>query len=170
MKHLKIILFTLFCLLPVLLPAQVDSSAYEGKAGVADVAEEDPGLFLLMMFMLMGAVIAVFICLGVGLLLSGIISLMIAAGIVSISAFMAWYNKSIYAGVKWFVYLTFAIIGIAGGIVGSLLIGYFRDYTSPTREMFLWSIPAGLIGGLIAAWAIIKIGNLVYKRVAAIAQ
>jgi hypothetical protein len=36
--------------------------------------------------------------------------------------------------------------------------------------MFLWRIPAGLIGGLIAAWAIIKIGNLVYKRIAAIAQ
>jgi hypothetical protein len=164
-------LFLIFCcLFPLLLLAQADSSVYEGKAGVADVAEEDPGLFLLMMFMLMGAVIAVFICLGVGLLLSGIISLMIAAGIVSISAFMAWYNKSIYAGVKWFVYLSFAIIGIAGGIVGSVLIGYFSDYNSPVNEMFLWSIPAGLIGGLIAAWAIIKIGNLVYKRITAISQ
>lgn len=161
----RIILSTFFILFAVILFAQVDSSGYEGKAGVADVAEEDTGLFMLMMFMLMGAVAAVLACLLVGLLIMGIIFLIIMAGIASISAFLAWYRKSVYEGVRWFLYLTFAVIGIAGGIVGGVLIKFVIGYHASIRSLLPWTVPAGLVGGLIAAWALIKIGNIIYQRV-----
>lgn len=112
----KIILFVALLLPVMALVAQVDSSAYQGKAGIADVADEDPGLFMFMMIFLVGLIVAIIVSLiGAGLL-ALFIFLLTAAGILSVSVFMAWYKRSVYTGLKWFVYLSFCIAGMVGGI------------------------------------------------------
>lgn len=163
-----VVAFLIAFLLPLLIHAQVDTTAYESKAGVADVAEADPGLFLMMMLLLMAAVITVLLLMIISAIFAGVIAAMIAAGILSISAFMAWYKKSVYAGVKWFVYLSFAIAGLGAGLLAGLTVNHFRDYEGSQSEMLLWCLPAGIAGGLAAAWVIIKIGNILYRKIAAL--
>lgn len=128
---MKKIIFLLLVLLPVAtLLAQVDSSVYNpsgGKAGVADVADSDPGLFMVMMIILIGFLIGIIACFALAAVLAFFIFLLTAAGIFSFSVFMAWYRRSIYSGVKWFIYLSFCFAGMAGTAFVCLLAEGFGN-------------------------------------------
>src|SRR5688572_12264154 len=93
-----------------------DTSAYQGKAGVTDVAEEDPGLFMLMMFMLL-VIVAALVLTAIFAAIFWMLLLVLAfAGIVSVSVFMGWYQKSVSAGLIWFVLLCFGFVGLGSGM------------------------------------------------------
>lgn len=160
----KIILLFLLLLPVIALLAQTDSTAYQGKAGIADVAEDDPGLFMMMMIFLLGLVVAILISLVIAGMVALFIFLLTAAGILSVSVFMGWYKRSIYTGVKWFVYLSFSIAGIAGVSLVCLLLHRFRDMDYSLKTLLSWSIPAGLIGGLLAGWVVLTVSRAVYRH------
>lgn len=159
----KFILF-IALLLPVMaLVAQMDSAAYQGKAGIADVADEDPGLFMFMMIFLLGLIVAIIVSLIGASLLALFIFLLTAAGILSASVFMAWYKKSFYTGLKWFVYLSFSIAGMVGVSLVCLLLCRFGDIGYTLKTLVSWGVPAGLAGGLLAGWLVLTISRVVYR-------
>jgi hypothetical protein len=160
----KIILLTALLLPVLVLKAQVDSSPNQGKAGVADVADSDPGLFMLMMIILVGLFVAILVSLVGASMLGGFIALLTAAGILSFSVFMGWYKKSIYTGVKWFVYLSFGVAGMAGVLLVCLFIHGIGKTGYPLKTLLAWGIPAGLAGGLLAAWLVLLISRGIYNH------
>jgi hypothetical protein len=161
MKKTLTVILLLITLMPVF--AQVDTT-YQGKAGVADVAEDDPGLLLFMMAIAIGWIGILFLSL-LGVLVMAAIALgLTAAGIVTSSLLVGWYRKSVYSGVKWFVYVSFALAGALGGAIGSMLLRHFVDTGHPYGKWLGWGIPIGMIGGLLSAWVLIKISRYVYDR------
>lgn len=162
---MKKTILLLLLLLPVaLLLAQTDSSAYQGKAGIADVAEDDPDISVMMLMLLLGVGVAIIISLVVAGMVALFIFLLTVAGILSVSVFMGWYKRSIYTGVKWFVYLSFSIAGIAGVSLVCLLLHRFRDMDYSLKTLLSWGIPAGLIGGLLAGWVVLTVARAVYRH------
>lgn len=168
---MKKIILLLLALLPVVtLLAQVDSSVYNpsgGKAGVADVADSDPGLFMVMIIFLIGFLVAVIACFAVAIVLALFIFLLTAAGIVSFSVFMAWYRRSIYSGVKWFVYLSFCFAGMAGTAFVCLLVDGFGNTGYSLKTMLSWGIPIGLSGGLLGGWALLTVSRILFRHFSA---
>ena len=160
----KLILFVALLLPVMALVAQVDSSAYQGKAGIADVADEDLGLFMFMMIFLLGFIVAIIVSLIGASLLALFIFLLTAAGILSVSVFMGWYKRSIYTGLKWFVYLSFSIAGMVGVSLVCLLLHRFGDTGYTLKTLLSWGIPAGLTGGLLAGWLVLTISRAVYRH------
>ena len=143
--------------------AQVDTT-YHGKAGVADVAEDDPGLLLFMMAIAIGW-IGIFFLSVIGVLVLAAIALgLTAAGVITSSLLIGWYRRSVYSGVKWFVYVSFALAGALGGAIGSMLLHHVADTGYSTGKWLVWGIPIGMIGGLLSAWVLIKISRYVYGR------
>jgi MFS family permease len=164
MRKLSILLFLLFVAISLL--AQ-DTASMEGKAGVADVADADPGLFILMMLFLAGllgaATAGAFICFFV----FTIIMMAIATGLLSASVLVALYHRSVKAGFRTLVYLIFILIGFAGAL------GAYILYVAGSPEMsFQWSyalllaLPAGGIIGFICA----KLFLRMFQRVVTLAQ
>ena len=94
-----------------------DSTVYEGKAGIADVAEDDPGLFIFMMFMLMVIILALMFTVVLAGVFWALLMGLAFAGIVSMSVFMGWYQKSVSAGLIWFVLLCFGFVGVGRGML-----------------------------------------------------
>lgn len=162
---MKRIILLLFLLLPVvMLLAQADSAAYQGKAGIGDVAEEDPGLFIFMMIFLLGLVVAVIACLAAAAVLTLLTLLLMSAGIVSVAVFMAWYKRSVYTGVKWLVYLSFSIAGMAGVTFVCFLLHRFGDTGYTLKTMLSWGLPAGLAGGLLGGWILLTASRALYRH------
>jgi hypothetical protein len=161
MKKALALILLLITLMPVF--AQVDT-AYYGKAGVADVAEDDPGLLIFMMMIAIGW-IGIFFLSALGVLILAAIALgLIAAGIITSSVLVGWYRRSVFSGVKWFVYVSFAGAGAVGGAIGSMLLHHFVDSGYSYGKWLGWGIPIGIIGGLLSAWVLIKISRYVYTR------
>lgn len=164
MKRLLILWLLLFPV--VTLMAQADSSVYNpsgGKAGVADVADADPGLFMVMMIFLIGFLIAVIACFAIAAVLALFIFLLTAAGIVSLSVFMAWYRRSIYSGIKWLIYLSFSFAGMAGTVIVCLLAEGFGNASYSLRTTLSWGIPIGLAGGLLSGWILLTISRMLFR-------
>ncbi len=165
---MKRFILLLSALLPaVLLLAQADSSVYNpsgGKAGIADVADSDPGLFMVMMIFLIGFLVAVIACLALAAVLALFIFLLTAAGIVSFSIFMAWYRRSIYSGVKWFIYLSFCFAGMAGTAFVCLLANGFGNASYSLKTMLSWGIPIGVVGGLVGGWTLLTVSKILLRH------
>lgn len=161
----------MLALLPVVtLLAQVDSSVYNpsgGKAGVADVADSDPGLFMVMMIVLIGFLIGIFACFALAAALALFIFLLTAAGIFSFSVFMAWYRRSIYSGVKWFIYLSFCFAGMAGTAFVCLLAEEFGNASYSLKTTLSWGIPIGLAGGLLSGWVLLTVSRMLFGHFSA---
>lgn len=155
----------LLLLLPAaLLLAQADTSAYQGKAGVADVAEDDPGLFVFMMIFLLGLIVAgIFALIGAGII-ALFVFLLTAAGILSVSVLMGWYKKSFYTGLQWFVYLSFCAAGLVGVAFVCFLVHRFGDTGYSLKTMLSWGLPAGLAGGLLGGWMVLMVGRAIYRH------
>ena len=160
----RFILLLLFLLPLAVVFTQADSTAYQGKAGIGDVAEEDPGLFIFMMIFLLGLVVAIIACLAAAAVLAFFAFLLVAAGIVSVSVFMAWYKRSVYTGFKWLVNLSFSITGMAGVTVLCLLLHQFGDTGYTLRTMLSWGLPAGLAGGLLGGRVLLTVSRALYMR------
>lgn len=162
---MKRIIFLLLFLLPLAaIFAQADSAAYQGKAGIADVADADPGLFIFMMIFLLGLLVAITVCFACAAMLALFVFLLVAAGIVSASVFMAVYKKSIYTGVQWLVYLSFCIAGIGGITLLCILLNYWGNTGYTLKTLLLWGMPAGLVGGLLAGWIVLTALKAIYRH------
>ncbi|MGB8194520.1 MAG: hypothetical protein WCF67_21490 [Chitinophagaceae bacterium] len=144
----KISWLFLFILTTALAFAQ-DSTEYAGKAGITDVADSDPGLFFVMMLILMGLIAAAAICLFLAAMVALIIFIFISAGILSLSVFMGWYRKSFKAGLRWLVLLTFGAAGTGGGILSYFIYLQFNEAPFQWHHLLLYAIPGGLLGGLL---------------------
>lgn len=159
----KIILLVL-ALLPMLtLLAQVDSSAVQGNTVVFDDGDFSPGLFAITLIFLLGLLIAVIACFALAAVLALFIFLLTVAGILSFSVFMAWYRRSIYSGIKWFIYLSFSFAGMAGTAIVCLLAEEFGNASYSLRTTLSWGIPIGLAGGLLSGWVLLAISHALLR-------
>ena len=96
----------------LLLYPQLTSAA----AGVADVANEDPGLFMVMM-----ALLAIFICVAlVGLflffILLGTVFLLASVGIITFAVIETLYHRSLGRGFRILLRTAFTVAGFLSGI------------------------------------------------------
>lgn len=135
------------------------------QAGIADVAETDPGLFMFMMIFALGALVSAIVCcvliMVAGIFLAG----MAATGIVSVSILVGYSRRSVSAGWK-----TLWLLGgfLLGAIVATILYGaicYFSTYTFSGWYYIMIVIPAGIAGGLVAGWVGKQLLKVVFRRV-----
>jgi hypothetical protein len=122
-------------------------------AGIADVAESDPGLFVFMMIFALGAFVSAVVCCLL-ILLAGILMAGIAAtGIVSVSILTGFYRRSLRAGWKMFWLLGGFFLGASVALLIYAAICYFSRYEFSGWYYIAIVIPAGTAGGLLAVWA-----------------
>lgn len=166
MKTLCIFLFILF--IATALFAQ-DTAGVEGKAGVTDVADSDPGLFVVMMLILAGllgaATAGAFICFFV----FTIIMATIATGLFSASVLIGLYQRSFKSGFRTLVYLSFTLIGSAGAIGAYMLYAAMSAGVDfQWKYALLLALPAGVAGGVLCARLFLKmlsgVATMVQKR------
>jgi hypothetical protein len=129
-----------------------DTAGYRGKAGIADVADTDPGLFMVMMFILIGFIGALLLGLIALLLTCLVIFLLTSAGIVSVSLFMGLYHRSLKTGIKTLILSAFSLFGVIGGAAGYLLFSIFKNIHLKAGYTLGLSLLAGLGGGLLTGW------------------
>lgn len=144
-----------------------DTTQAAGKAGVADVADSDPGLFIVMMLFLAGLLGAVtagaFICFFV----FTIIIATIATGLLSASVLIGLYHRSVKSGFRTLIYLTFIGIGFAGALVAyTFFVAGNREVGFRWLHAILIALPAGGIIGFICA----KLFLLMFQRIITLAQ
>lgn len=161
---MKKAILLLVMLLPLIVTlAQVDST-YQGKAGVADVADSDPGLFIVMMCILigfigaifMGLILIAFVCLFIGLLsLIGITSIATVAGI---------YGRSFRKGLSWFFRLGFTAAGLGSGFVAAVIIHYIWLQQYHFSYLALWSASGGALSGFLVGILVFKALEKLYAR------
>ena len=160
-------LFTLLILTAGILFAQTDTTAVQATVENVDDGDFAPGLFFLLMVAIVALVAGTFLVAIVFVLAVAIIMGLTAAGILSVSIGMGLYKRSFYAGVKWFVYLSSGVCGIAAVALIGLFIKLYWPKAIAYKTMLSWGLPAGFIGGLIGAWAFLFLGRKVYEYVAA---
>jgi hypothetical protein len=160
-KKLWLISFLMVC--AALVFAQ-DSTAYHGKAGVADVADEDPGLFIVMMIVLVGLITSIILGLIVISVLFFSVTALVAGGIVSFSVVMGIYHKSIRTGIKSLVYIAATLLGGGAGIIGYFLFIMFRHSHFQIQYPLLMSFVGGMLGGMIGGWIALRLIVKVYER------
>jgi hypothetical protein len=129
-----------------------DTAGYRGKAGIADVADTDPGLFMVMMFILIGFIGALLLGIIALLLTCLILFLLTSAGIVSVSLFMGLYHRSLKTGIKTLIFSAFSLFGVVGGAAGYLLFSILKDIPMKAGYTLGLSMLAGLGGGLLTGW------------------
>lgn len=122
--------------------------AAHAAAGVADVAGDDPGLFLMMLMMLIAFGMALAVLLVVSFALICLFVLFLLSGILSISVVIAWVQKSFLSGLRWFLRLLFISLGM---IVGMVLLVFVRVYEPVHFPIARWALICG-IGGAMAGW------------------
>lgn len=126
------------------------------------------------MFLLVFGLAAAFITLAITTLgaliflaIVGLIVLLIFAGIVSASVFAGFLSRSWSSGLKAFVYLVCAALGVAFGIPFAWVTGeIFHLAFSGLAVLFLGGV-SGIVGGIVLAWMIIfgfrKLGRYLGK-------
>lgn len=138
----------------------VDTVDYRGRAGVMDVADEDPGLFIVMMFMLVGAILVFFLLfvfsalLALAAFLSS--ALFIGAGIFTASFFIGWYNKSFSAGFRWLCMLIFGFFGLGAGAFVCWLLSWIWPNYFTFLEILYWGVGIGALSGGACGWVVYK--------------
>jgi hypothetical protein len=130
-------------------------------AGVADVAENDPVVFVAMMVLLLGFVGMIIAGLFIFAVLAGIVILMAAMGILSLSLFAGWYTRSVSKGVHTFFTLSFATMGGTGGLL-LLLVLYLLHVSWVSSAEFCVSI---VVAGALAGWVCLLIIKKILQRV-----
>lgn len=160
-KKLSILCFLL--VIATLAFAQ-DSNAYHGKAGVTDVADEDPGLFIVMMVVLVGLITSIILGLIAISLLFLSLTALVAGGIISFSVVMGLYHKSLRAGIKTLVYAAAILLGGGAGIIGYFLFTLLRHAHFQIQYPLLLSIAGGMAGGMIGGWVTLRLINKLYTR------
>lgn len=159
MKKTIFLLIGMIC--SVILMAQ-DTAGYHGKAGIADVADTDPGLFMVMMFILIGFIGALLLGLIAILLTCLLLFLLTSAGIVSISLFMGVYHRSLKAGVKTLILSAFSFFGVIAGAAGYVLFSFFKHVPLKVGYTLGLSVLAGVGGGLLTGWLFSMIFGRLY--------
>ena len=144
MKVLKIFVPIIFPLLPVLLFAQANSS-HIGKAGIADVADEDPGLFIVMMLILC-AFSAAFLAIGIfSALALSVLTAFIVGGVISMSVFVGFYQRSVTKGLKFFMALAGTLVGAALGMATAFITIHIFKFS--ITNIYPYFTIAGILGG-----------------------
>ncbi|MBX2905903.1 MAG: hypothetical protein KF744_07695 [Taibaiella sp.] len=121
-------------------------------ASIADVAGEDPGLFIIMMALLAGVVITMlFLLLFLGAVL-GCFILFLTLGIVSLSALTGLYYRSIIEGVATFITCSLAV---AGGLMGGLLLSLLKILGATVSvDISVLVVAAGVFSGLLFSFTL----------------
>lgn len=120
------------------------------KAGIADVAEEDPGLFMMMVIIILAFVIMMLAGIIIICLVAGIVMLLVGAGILSLSVFAGWYHNSIVKGISTFLKISFITGGIVAALLLLLVLDIFNVHAVATTSFCVSVIVAGGIAGWIS--------------------
>jgi hypothetical protein len=90
----------------------------------------------------------------IGLLFVGltcfILSSAISLGFFSISALIAWYNKSVSLGIRWFLQLLFVVPGMMVGVLGFYVYQWLFHSDLSFSLIILCGIVMGALGGFIS--------------------
>jgi hypothetical protein len=123
----------------------------QAGAGVTDVADEDPGLFLMMMFLLAGFIGVCILAAGAALVALAVCCCMIFAGTLTVSILAGWYRQSATSGLKAFVRLLFTLFGcLAGALAGWILRIWLVHSPSSATVIADAAASGGAAGWLIA--------------------
>ena len=142
-----------------------DSTNYVHKAGVADIAGEDPGLFIVMMIVMVGFITAITLGLVlISVLFMSVIAL-VTGGLISFSVISGIYYKSIKTGVKILIISSATVIGGAAGTLGYFIFIFIRHYQFHLHYSFLLSMLGGFAGGLIVGWVVVKLITKLYEKI-----
>lgn len=128
-------------------------------AGIADVADNDPGLFLIMLIALLALVFMVVAGTFIILFIAGILMLLVGAGILSLSVFAGWYHNSVGKGINTFLNLSFITAGIIAALLLLLVLDIFNVQAVTTTSFCVSVIAAGGIAG----WICIRITKQVLQ-------
>lgn len=159
----RILLLIPACLTAALLGAQTTDSIGGGKAGVADVAESDPNLFLVMMVMALGVITLFLLGLVAAMIVLVIFALLAGAGIVSLSAFVGLYKRSATAGIRTFVFTSFGVVGLLAGLAGYYIYVRINHLIFNWQDAVVAGMPIGLAIGLVAAWVGIVVFRYLFR-------
>lgn len=124
-----------------------------GAGGFEPLALIMIGILLVAMF-----VIVVACCLVIGLAI--LATILVGTGIVSASIIVGFLCRSVSAGFRALFLLVGALLGIIGGIIGTLLTQ--SVWNSPLR--WIVGIAAGLFAGLIVAWLFNRVWSFVVQK------
>jgi hypothetical protein len=153
-----------FLIVFALMALAQDSTGYHGRAGVADVADEDPGLFIVMMIVLVGLITSIILGLVVIAVLFFSISALVVGGIVSFSAVLGWYHKSLRTGIRSLVFIFSTMLGGGAGIIGYFLFILLKHSHFQIEYPLVFSTIGGMVGGIIGGWVALKVIDKLYKR------
>jgi hypothetical protein len=133
-------------------------------AGLTDVAESDPGLFMFMMILLCGFFAAIAALLAIAFTVLLLICILIACGLFTLSALVAWYQKSVLSGIRALIYSSSFVLGsLAGAMAG--WIAFRLLYESQTEAIIIvGSAFLGGIGGLLTGRLLLYIIRKAYSR------
>jgi hypothetical protein len=160
-KKIWPVLFLILCSAVVF--AQ-DSTVYQGKMGIADVADEDPGLFIVMIIVLIGFITAIFLGLvAISVLFVSTVAL-VTGGIISFSVIMGIYHKSLLTGFRYFIVTASTLLGGAAGFIGYALFILLRHFHFQIHYPIFLSIAGGMAGGLIGGLLALKFISRLYER------
>jgi len=131
-------------------------------AGITDVADEDPNLFMLMMVTacaFLGVVLAGFILV---IILFLALSAFVGAGLIGISLFTALRARSLRKGFRTLCTLSGAICGIPLILVTGFLAGRLFDLNLTTTD-WLGILAAGTAGGAFIGWVFFRTSQLLLR-------
>lgn len=133
-------------------------------AGVADVVDSDPGLFLMMLIALIAIVFMVVVGTLIILFIAGVLLLLVSAGILSLSVFAGWYHNSVGKGISTFLNLSFITAGVIAGFLLLLVLDIFNVQAVTTTSFCVSVIVAGGIAGWICISITKRIMQLLLNR------
>lgn len=150
---------------PLLLTSLLFPILAVAKAGVADVAGEDPVLLIAMMILLLAFLGAVAVGMMLLICLIAIAGIMTALGLMSVASIVAWRHRSVARGLKVLIYLVFAAAGLAGGFLASC-VQQLRVDIHGTIVPWTWIIcGTSIAGGLLMARISLYMGRLLVQRI-----
>lgn len=147
-------------MLILLLLSQLSMAA----AGVADVVDSDPGLFLMMLIGLLALVFIVLAGTLIVLFIAGVVLLLVGAGILSLSVFAGWYHNSVGKGVSTFLNLSFITAGVIAALLLLLVLDIFNVQAVTTTSFCVSVIVAGGIAGWICISITKRIMQLLFNK------
>lgn len=131
--------------------------------------EDEEGMNLFLLFLVMGAMALMFGAAFVGALVAGLIMFSIiiltALGIISISFLAGLQKRSVTAGFKTFTYISSCIVGAVTGIAGVWVLFRLLNLDVNSQTTIITGIVSGFTGGLILAYFINKLFPLVLLKI-----
>lgn len=151
------------CLSAALSLAQTSDSIPEGKAGITDVAESDPGLFVVMMMILLGLMVLFAFAVVATMIVIVMTAVLASAGVLSLSLFAGLYKRSASAGIKTLVYASFSGLGLLGGLAGYYTYVRYNHLNFSWQDAALAGMPIGLLAGVGSAWLAIAVFRYLFR-------